>query len=92
MCCFCVFVLFFFGAKLNEGVCIHYYDFHNLVERSLGKRRVGGAQRKPERQTPEDQTRFSGFQGPRKDRKPPFFPFPPWREDPGEVQHLQRRL
>lgn len=73
---FLCFVLFFFGAKLNEGVCIPYYDFHNLVERSLGKRRVGGSQRKHERQTPEDQTPFSGFQGPRKDRKPSFSPSP----------------
>lgn len=73
---FLCFVLFFFGAKLNEGVCIHYYDFHNLVERSLGKRRVGGSQRKHERQTPEDQTPFLGFQGPRKTENL-LFPPPP---------------
>lgn len=42
--CFCV--LFFFGGKLNEGVCVHHNDFHNLVERSLGKTKSRGSTEK----------------------------------------------
>ena len=42
---FLCFVLFFSGGKLNEGVCMHYYDFHNLVEQSLGKTKSWGEHR-----------------------------------------------
>lgn len=66
MCCFCV-LLFFSGGKLNEGVCMHYYDFHNLVEQSLGKTKSRGSTEKVRKTPSEEHTGFRGFRVQRKD-------------------------